>query len=165
MEDRCAISVVAGQSSSSPALAIGILTPSSSNITITYIPILSSVSTLFHESGGPATLPIELHVFAPENHDRSTDSVVSAEDTMGNDVAPVTQNTHMLTTRSKDGTLPPCRFIISRHPSAFSISAALQEPRTFTQARKHSNCREAMEEEYLALLHNHTWNLVLSSLA
>ncbi|PKI75309.1 hypothetical protein CRG98_004349 [Punica granatum] len=93
-------------------------------------------------------------------HDQSTESGVSAEVTEGNDVAPVTQNTHRMTTRSKDGTLPPPRFTISRHPSAFSVSAALQEPQTFAQARKHSTWRAAMEEEYLALLQNHTWDLV-----
>ncbi|PKI45751.1 hypothetical protein CRG98_033884 [Punica granatum] len=65
-----------------------------------------------------------------------------------------------MTTRSKDGTLPPPRFTISGHPSAFSVSTALQEPHTFAQACKHSNWRVAMEEEYLALVHNYTWELV-----
>ncbi|PKI69330.1 hypothetical protein CRG98_010264 [Punica granatum] len=150
----------ASWSFSGPALAIGMSIPSSSSNTSTYIPILSSVSMPFHEPNSPATLPIELHIPAPEIHDQSTESEVPVEDAMVNDVAPATQNTHRMTTWSKDGTLPHPRFTISRHPSAFSVSVALQEPQTFAQAHKHSTCQATMEEEYLALLQNHTWDLV-----
>ncbi|PKI41931.1 hypothetical protein CRG98_037681 [Punica granatum] len=129
-----------------------------------HFPLIFLLSSLFlchfYKSGSPATLPTELHVPAPEVHDQSIDFMVPAEDVMGTDVAPATQNTHRMTTRSKDGTLPPSRFIISRHPSAFFVSAAMQEPQTFAQTRKHSTWRAAMEEEYMELLHNHTWNLV-----
>ncbi|PKI77849.1 hypothetical protein CRG98_001760 [Punica granatum] len=68
-----------------------------------------------------------------------------------------------MTTRSKDGTLPPPRFTISRHPFAFSVSTTLQEPQTFAHARKHSAWRAIMAEEHLALLQNHTWDLVSPS--
>ncbi|PKI78261.1 hypothetical protein CRG98_001319 [Punica granatum] len=43
---------------------------------------------------------------------------------------------------------------------AFIVSADLQEPQTFAQASKHHHCRAAMHEKYMALLHNHTWDLV-----
>ncbi|PKI70177.1 hypothetical protein CRG98_009427 [Punica granatum] len=155
------ISVDAGRSSSSPAFATGMSNPSSSSITSTSIPIPSSVLIPFHEFGGSATLSTESPILAPEAHDQSTSSRVSTEDAMGTDAAPATQNTHRMMTRSKDGNLPPPRFSISRHPLAFSVSAALQEPQTFAQARKHSTWRAAMEEEYLAYLQNHTWDLVL----
>ncbi|PKI55365.1 hypothetical protein CRG98_024216 [Punica granatum] len=154
------ILVDASRSSSGPALATGISIPSSSSNTFTYIPIPTSVSMPLHEPSGPATLPLKLHVPAPEIHDQSTESGVPAEDTVGNNVAPAPQNTYKMMTRSKDGTLPPPRFTISRHPYAFSISAALQEPQTFAQAHKHFAWRAAMEEEYMALLQNHTWDLV-----
>ncbi|PKI34533.1 hypothetical protein CRG98_045070 [Punica granatum] len=113
-----------------------------------------------HEPSGPASLPLELSVPTLEIHDQSTESGVLAEDAVGNDVARATQNTHKMTTRFKDDTRPPHRFTISCHPFAFSVSAALQEPQTFAQARKHSVWRAAMEEEYLALLQNHTLDLV-----
>ncbi|PKI43095.1 hypothetical protein CRG98_036574 [Punica granatum] len=58
-------------------------------------------------------------------------------------VPPPTQNTHRMVTRAKDGSLPPLRFVISRHPTAFSVSTALQEPHSFAQARKHSHRRAA----------------------
>ncbi|PKI60123.1 hypothetical protein CRG98_019467 [Punica granatum] len=119
----------------------------------------------FHEPCSPATLPSKLHVPTPEIHDQSIESGIPVGDVVGNDVAPATQNTHRMVTRSKDGTLPPPRFTISRHPSTFSFSTALQEPQTFAQARKHCAWREAMKEEYLVLLQNHTWDHVPPSSA
>ncbi|PKI70551.1 hypothetical protein CRG98_009056 [Punica granatum] len=152
-------------SSFGPALATGMSIPSSSSNNSTYMPNPSFVSMPFQEPRSPATLPSELHVPAPEIHDQSIESGIPAGDVVGNDVVPATHNTHKMVTRSKDGTLRPPRFTISRHPPAFSVSAALQEPQTFAQARKHCAWREAMKEEYLALLQNHTRDLVPPSSA
>ncbi|PKI45223.1 hypothetical protein CRG98_034401 [Punica granatum] len=76
---------------------------------------------------------------------QSTGSVDSVEDVLATTdpdetervplVLPTTQNTHGMVTRAKDGSLPPPRFVISRHPTAFSVSIALQEPRSFAQAQ------------------------------
>lgn len=44
------------------------------------------------------------------------------------------QRTHQMVTRSCDGTLPPKRSTISRHPVAFSVTDHLQEPKIFAKA-------------------------------
>ncbi|PKI55602.1 hypothetical protein CRG98_023995 [Punica granatum] len=96
----------------------------------------------------------------PENPDRFAGSIVPAEDIVGSEVVPVSQNTHKMTTRSKDGTLPPPCFMISYHPFVITMSAELREPQSFAQARKHSAWRATMKEEYTTLLQNNTWDLV-----
>jgi hypothetical protein len=63
-------------------------------------------------------------------------------------------------TRSQDVSLPPRRFAITKHPAAFTISAALKEPTSFSQANKDPKWRKAMQEEFQALMDNHTWELV-----
>lgn len=45
-------------------------------------------------------------------------------------------STHSMVTHSRAGTLPPSCFTISKHHTAFSVSAALYEPKTFANARK-----------------------------
>ncbi|PKI78210.1 hypothetical protein CRG98_001381 [Punica granatum] len=82
---------------------------------------------------------------APEVIAQSTGPVDSAEDALATTepdeperapcVLPPTQNTHRMVTRAKDGSLPSPRFVIPRHPTAFSVSTALQEPHSFAQAR------------------------------
>ncbi|PKI78139.1 hypothetical protein CRG98_001467 [Punica granatum] len=91
---------------------------------------------------------------------QSDDSMDSAQVAQANNLA--SQRTHSMVTRSCDGTLPAPRFVISRHPTAFSVSADLQEPRTFSKAQQDPRWRVAMEEEFQALITNHTWDLVLA---
>ncbi|PKI50006.1 hypothetical protein CRG98_029593 [Punica granatum] len=68
---------------------------------------------------------------------------------------------------------PFCQFSGAQAHLAYGSSLALydpdwymdsgathHEPQTFAQACKHCAWREAMKEEYLALLQNHTWDLV-----
>ncbi|PKI48404.1 hypothetical protein CRG98_031204, partial [Punica granatum] len=45
------------------------------------------------------------------------------------------------------------------------LGRQLQEPQSFAQACKHSAWRTAMQEEYMALLQNNTWDLVPPSSA
>ncbi|PKI60394.1 hypothetical protein CRG98_019219, partial [Punica granatum] len=163
------ISVELGGLSSGSATATGTF-PSHINNSFpvssetTHIPIPPNVLNSLPSTSNPLTGA------APEVITQSTGLVDSTEDALATTepdeperaprVLPPTQNTHRMVTRAKDGSLPPPRFVISRHPTAFSVSTALQEPRSFAQARKHSQWRAAMEEEYQALLQNNTWNLV-----
>ncbi len=50
---------------------------------------------------------------------------------LSNRTVTTSSRTHRMVTRTQDGTLPPKRFSISRHPSTFTISSDSQEPRTF----------------------------------
>lgn len=63
---------------------------------------------------------------------------------------PVT-NQHAMTTRAKAG---------YRIPAVYHTSPLSPLPKTFRNALADPNWRAAMEEEYAALLQNHTWDLV-----
>ena len=65
-----------------------------------------------------------------------------------------------MTTRSKSGIFKP-RQVLDLHTITNS-SLETSEPTTITQAQKSSHWRQAMCEEYDALLHNSTWTLVPS---
>lgn len=67
-------------------------------------------------------------------------------------------------TWSQDGSLPAQWFTISRHPSTFFVAADLWEPSSFSKAKQDPSWLDAMQEEYQALLENHTWDLVLPPL-
>lgn len=73
---------------------------------------------------------------------------------------PPPQRTHNMVTRSREGSPPPRRFNISKYPAAFTVSADLQEPTSFTKAQKDPRWRMAMADEYQALISNRTWDLV-----
>ncbi|PKI78797.1 hypothetical protein CRG98_000864 [Punica granatum] len=74
--------------------------------------------------------------------------------------APPTSRPHHMVTRSRDGSLPPRRFDLSKHPVAFSVSIGLQEPTSFAKAKRDPRWVEAMQDEFQALLSNRTWDLV-----
>lgn len=91
----------------------------------------------------------------------SSENIEQSQDTSGPPVdAPVPQRTHHMVTRSRDGSLPPQCFTVYRYPVTFHVSTDLQEPSTFSKARKSPQWRAAMLEEFRAFLQNHTWDLV-----
>ena len=65
---------------------------------------------------------------------------------------------HPMVTRTQDGTRRP-RVLPSLVTSS-SSSSLPPEPRSFTEAVKHAPWRQAMLDEYQALLRNNTWSLV-----
>jgi hypothetical protein len=60
-------------------------------------------------------------------------------------------NHHRMTTRGKSGL---------RFPALFEASALSPIPRTYRAALTDPNWRSAMEQEYSALIGNHTWDLL-----
>jgi hypothetical protein len=60
-------------------------------------------------------------------------------------------NHHRMTTRAKSG---------FRQSALFHVAALSPVPRSYRTALADPNWRQAMEEEFFALLDNHTWDLV-----
>ncbi|PKI52922.1 hypothetical protein CRG98_026753 [Punica granatum] len=147
------ISVEMERLSSGFASAPGTSLPPSSN-SIVYIPVPPTLSEPLASHNSTHTAP------PPEIHEQSTGSAVLSKSASGTNVMPAAHNTHKMVMRFKDGTLRPPRFTVSRNPATFTMSADLQEPQTFAQASRHHHWRAAMHEEYMALLHNHAWDLV-----
>jgi histone deacetylase 1/2 len=82
------------------------------------------------------------------------------------DTLPVPPNIHYMVTRSKNNIHRPRQssddFI--RYPLPKALTAALvptaTEPTSYSQASKSVHWREAMNQEFSALIHNGTWSLV-----
>ncbi|KAM1795066.1 hypothetical protein ACFX11_035468 [Malus domestica] len=65
-------------------------------------------------------------------------------------------------TRSKSGIFKPKAITATKHPLSPHI-ASDYTPNTYLQASKHPHWRQAMQEEYNALLSTGTWSLVPST--
>ncbi|XP_019178312.1 PREDICTED: uncharacterized protein LOC109173527 [Ipomoea nil] len=63
-----------------------------------------------------------------------------------------TVRTHEMSTRSR----------FQAPPSALTVQVCPSDSTCYTQAVKYPECREAMDQEFNALLHNQTWHLVPS---
>lgn len=62
-------------------------------------------------------------------------------------------------TRSKSGIVKPKALNATKHPLPSHL-APDYIPTTYLQASKHPHCRQAMQEEFNALLSTGTWSLV-----
>lgn len=71
-------------------------------------------------------------------------------------------NSHPIRTRSKFGISKPKAFTATKHPIPQHLIKDYV-PTTYLQASKHAHWRQAMQEEYNALLNIGTWFLVPSS--
>lgn len=112
-------------------------------------PIPSSPSAA-HERQGPAVSPI---ISSSSQSSSSTSAVVSPLVPPPPPIA----NQHPMTTRSKNNIVKPSRKF---GLSAIALSLKDTEPKTVSQALKHSQWRESMSVEYDAQLRNRTWDLV-----
>lgn len=103
----------------------------------------------FHSITAENTCNSEVQV--PERRNLSTLPVTSNN-----------SNSHHMTTRSKDGTLKPRIFFSTKYPlhSALLRELDMDEPSSFTQASKSSNWRNAMNDEFNALIQTGIWTLV-----
>ncbi|KAM2657198.1 hypothetical protein EV1_012593 [Malus domestica] len=70
-------------------------------------------------------------------------------------------NNHPMQTRSKSGIYKPKAYTATKHPLPSSLSLDYI-PNTYLQASKHPHWRQAMQEEFNALLSTGTWSLVPS---
>ena len=110
--------------------------PADSPITTIYVPCPSTYS---------APIPIQ-----PQNSEST--NLTSSSSEFVSILNSILVNTHPMQTRSKSGIHNP-----RLHPSLFLTHS---EPKTVKQALENKDWLIAMQQEYDALLKNHTWDLV-----
>jgi len=117
-------------------------------------------------------IPAETDQAPPPTHSTATEPALSpiispaTTPVTHPDTLPVPTNIHSMVTRSKNNIHRPRQssddFI--RYPLPKALTAALvptaTEPTSYSQASKFVHWREAMNQEFSALLHNGTWSLV-----
>ena len=117
-------------------------------------------------------IPAETDQAPPPTHSTETEPALSTTVSPATtpvphaDTLPVPTNIHYMVTRSKNNIHRPRQssddFI--RYPLPKALTAALVpttiEPTSYNQASKSVHWREAMNQEFLALIHNGTWSLV-----
>ena len=117
-------------------------------------------------------IPVETDQAPPPTHSTETEPALSTTVSPATtpvphaDTLPVPTNIHYMVTRSKNNIHRPRQssddFI--RYPLPKALTAALVpttiEPTSYNQASKSVHWREAMNQEFLALIHNGTWSLV-----
>nr|KYP50090.1 Retrovirus-related Pol polyprotein from transposon TNT 1-94 [Cajanus cajan] len=119
-------------------------------------PVLSQQPPLFSQIGDPSvsinpTVSSSQNV-SPSSHESSSHNVSSHTSSTDTESIPRTINNHPMQTRSKFGFHNP-----RLHPSLF---LAHSEPKNVKQALADPNWFSAMQQEYNALMLNHTWDLV-----
>ena len=138
----------------------------SSNQTDTHLPSHSPQTSSFHSTSPPhltnIPAPVTIH---------SSPSVVPTQPLSPPDISsplhiplsveslpplPQTVSKHPMQTRSKSGITKP-KLLVAE---LTSTDNCFSEPLTLQQALKSHRWRKAMEEEYNALIANHTWQLV-----
>ncbi|KAM1320462.1 hypothetical protein ACFX2H_005342 [Malus domestica] len=119
--------------------------PSSSVPSIFNSPSIPTSLTFTHSS--PVSLPVS---------DSLSSSPSSSPDSLPPSSLP---NIHPMTTRSKSGIFKPKALLATKHPLSSSLSLDYT-PSTYLQASKHLPWRQAMQEEFNALLQTGTWSLV-----
>ncbi|RVW93071.1 Retrovirus-related Pol polyprotein from transposon RE1 [Vitis vinifera] len=105
------------------------------------VPILNESASIYSSSNLyalPGTIPLST------NSNESNESI---------NIRPVTlpEQPHHMVTRSKNGIFKP---------KVYTVDLNVEEPNTFQEAISHPKWKEAMNEEFRALMKNKTWSLV-----
>jgi transposase InsO family protein len=155
---------------------VHILPPTSPNTPLPTLPTnLSPLPSLLSTPQDPTTHFPTLSLPTPMSESGFSDLVSTAPvSSLQVETLPTTQNQassslqepHQMITRSKTGSLKPKNFgdykvfYSTKHPLlALYSSLTVAEPSCFSDAVKSPSWREAMNQEFDALLKNHTWSL------
>ena len=120
----------------------------------THIEFLPPASNLPHmDMDNPANTTTEMDSHLPRINDASSIETLQVSTSLPSHLPSSNQDSKIIT-RSKNN--------ISSQKKIFNLSTRITpiEPHTFNQALQSTHWRQAMSDEYDALLHNSTWSLV-----